>query len=233
ARLDAGDVAEDAAAARIAQRLVGSGLRLSAARTGRCNVEATADGVVLVDAAAIDAANLADEAVTVATLPDKEAVRAGQVVATVKIIPFAVDAADVAKASALAKAAVRVAPFSERRVAVISTTLPGLKPSVIDKTLAVLDERLQGLAFCSAFSDARVPHEKAALVAALEQAAAAAAEIIIVFGASAITDRRDVIPSALAAAGGRIEHLGMPWRVARRTCYRSAGVCQKPARERL
>ena len=30
------------------------------------------------------------------------------------------------------------------------------------------------------------------------------------FGASAIADRRDVIPAALEAIGGRIEHFGMP-----------------------
>ena len=33
---------------------------------------------------------------------------------------------------------------------------------------------------------------------------------MIVFGASAIADRRDVIPAALEAIGGRIEHFGMP-----------------------
>jgi molybdenum cofactor cytidylyltransferase len=38
----------------------------------------------------------------------------------------------------------------------------------------------------------------------------AGAELVIVFGASAIADRRDVIPAALEAVGGRIEHFGMP-----------------------
>ena len=32
----------------------------------------------------------------------------------------------------------------------------------------------------------------------------------IIFGASAIADRRDVIPSALETIGGRVEHFGMP-----------------------
>jgi molybdenum cofactor cytidylyltransferase len=36
------------------------------------------------------------------------------------------------------------------------------------------------------------------------------AELVLVFGASAIADRRDVIPSAIENAGGRIEHFGMP-----------------------
>ena len=33
---------------------------------------------------------------------------------------------------------------------------------------------------------------------------------MVVFGASAIADRRDVIPAAVEAIGGRIEHFGMP-----------------------
>ena len=36
------------------------------------------------------------------------------------------------------------------------------------------------------------------------------AELVIVFGASAIADRRDVIPAAVEAIGGSIEHFGMP-----------------------
>ena len=36
------------------------------------------------------------------------------------------------------------------------------------------------------------------------------AELVIVFGASAIADRRDVIPAAITEIGGAIEHFGMP-----------------------
>jgi molybdenum cofactor cytidylyltransferase len=36
------------------------------------------------------------------------------------------------------------------------------------------------------------------------------ADALIAFGASAITDRRDVIPAAVEAIGGRIERFGMP-----------------------
>ena len=35
-------------------------------------------------------------------------------------------------------------------------------------------------------------------------------DALIAFGASAITDRRDVIPAAIEAIGGRIERFGMP-----------------------
>jgi molybdenum cofactor cytidylyltransferase len=55
-----------------------------------------------------------------------------------------------------------------------------------------------------------VPHEQAALARAIGDVLKAGAELVIVFGASAIADRRDVIPAAVEAVGGEIEHFGMP-----------------------
>jgi len=55
-----------------------------------------------------------------------------------------------------------------------------------------------------------VPHEEAALAAAIGEVLALGAELVIVFGASAIADRRDVIPAAISDIGGAIEHFGMP-----------------------
>jgi molybdenum cofactor cytidylyltransferase len=55
-----------------------------------------------------------------------------------------------------------------------------------------------------------VPHETAALARALDEVLKAGAELVIVFGASAIADKRDVIPAAVEAVGGKIEHFGMP-----------------------
>src|SRR5262249_58903935 len=48
------------------------------------------------------------------------------------------------------------------------------------------------------------------LADALTEMEKAGAELILVFGASAIADRRDVIPAAIEAVGGRVEHFGMP-----------------------
>jgi molybdenum cofactor cytidylyltransferase len=103
---------------------------------------------------------------------------------------------------------VRVAPFVRRRVAVISTLLPGLADKVIDKTLRVTTDRLAP-AGAAITVERRIPHAAAALTAALREVAPAS-DLVLVFGASAIADRRDVIPAALEAAGGRVEHLGMP-----------------------
>ena len=158
----------------------------------------------------IDRVNAVDEAITFATLPAFRAVSPGEMVATVKIIPYAVPRS--ALEAALAEAAaplIRVAPFKGKRVAVLSTLLPGLKPSVVSKTLDVLAQRLAPAGGSIVFEE-RVAHETQALAEALPRALAAGPDIVIVFGASAISDRRDVIPAAVEAAGGRIEHLGMP-----------------------
>ncbi len=210
ARLEAGDIGEDEAAERLAKAVIDVEVVAEPPFTGRVNLFAASPGVLLVDEAKIHAANAVDESITLATLANHERVAAGEMVATVKIIPFAVSSARLDEAAAAAAGAIRVAPFRGRKVAVISTLLPGLKSSVVDKTLRVLDERLARLDGSERLCDIRVHHDAEELAEALPRARALGADLTIVFGASAITDRRDVIPSALTAAGGEVRHLGMP-----------------------
>lgn len=211
ATLEPGDVGEDAAAARLAGHLAGANLRVEAPFTGRCNLFAERAGVLTLDPAQIDAVNAVDEAVTVATLPRFKPVVAGEMVATVKIIPYAVPGTVLDRArAAAAGGTLAVAPYRRRRVGVVSTRLPSLKETAIDKTLRVLAERLAP-AGAEIVAETRVPHAAEAVAAALVDATdRAGADLVVVFGASAIADRRDVIPAGIAAAGGRVEHLGMP-----------------------
>jgi molybdenum cofactor cytidylyltransferase len=210
ARLELGDVAEDAAASRLAHALAGSNVAVEAPFTGRANLYAETSGVLVIDVDAIHRLNAVDEAMTAATLPAYKSVVAGEMVGTVKIIPYAIPEAllhdGIVKTG---KEALRIAPYTRRRVGVVSTLLPGLKPSVIDKTLAVLARRLEP-ADARIVQDRRVPHEVSILAEELALQANGHTELIIVFGASAIADRRDVIPSAIEIAGGRVEHFGMP-----------------------
>jgi molybdenum cofactor cytidylyltransferase len=212
ARLEPGDVSEDVAAADIAAAVAGEGTRVDRAFTGRANLFAETAGVLVVDKPGIDRLNLIDEAVTFATLPAYKPVVAGEMIATVKIIPFAVTGAVRDAAVSVTRDApplIRVAPYRIRKVGVVSTILPGLSPKVIEKTLRVTAERLAP-AGAVIVAERRVPHEQSALTQALGEVLREGAELVLVFGASAIADRRDVIPSALEAIGGRIEHFGMP-----------------------
>jgi molybdenum cofactor cytidylyltransferase len=210
AQLEPGDMPEDYAARTLADAVIDVEVIAEKPFTGRVNLFAASAGVLLVDGARIDAVNAVDEAITIATLPNHRRVQSGEMVATVKIIPFAAPGALVDKAVAVGAGAIRIAPFAGKKVAVFSTLLPGLKSSVVDKTLKILDERLAGLDGCERLCDIRVHHEIDDLAEVLPRARALGADITIVFGASAITDRRDVIPAALEAAGGKVVHLGMP-----------------------
>jgi molybdenum cofactor cytidylyltransferase len=212
ARIEPGDVSEDVAAAELAAAIAGEGVLVDRAFTGRANLFAETAGVVVVDPVGVDRFNEVDADITLATLDAFAPVVPGKMIATVKIIPFAVSAAARDKALAVAHAAsplVRVASYRLRKVGVISTVLPGFADKVIEKTLRVMQERLLPTG-AKIVAERRVTHESAALARALCDVFDAGAELAIVFGASAIADRRDVIPAAVEEAGGVIEHFGMP-----------------------
>jgi molybdenum cofactor cytidylyltransferase len=209
-RLEPGDVSEDVAAASIAQAVTGEGIHVERAFTGRANLFAARPGILVINRAAVDRINGVDEAITFATLPAFKPVVEGEMVATVKLIPFGVEAElRDAAVTAAGKGAMRVAPYVIKRVGVVSTLLPGLASKVVDKTLRVTAERLAP-AGATIIAERRVPHEEAALAPAIKELLALGAELVIVFGASAIADRRDVIPAAITDIGGAIEHFGMP-----------------------
>ncbi len=212
ARLEPGDVSEDTAAGEIAAALAGEGVRVDKAFTGRANLFAETAGVLVVDKDAVDRLNEVDESITFATLPAFKPVVAGEMIATVKIIPFAVprSARDAALTAVRAAAPlIGVAPYRIRKIGIVSTVLPGLATKVIEKTLKITEGRIAP-AGATIVAERRVPHEQGALAKALDEVLKADAELVIIFGASAIADRRDVIPAAVEAVGGRVEHFGMP-----------------------
>ncbi|MBL8672667.1 MAG: molybdopterin-binding/glycosyltransferase family 2 protein [Alphaproteobacteria bacterium] len=211
ARLEPDDVSEDAAAAGLAAAIAGPGLTVSAAFTGRANLFAAAPGVVQIDRQGVNAFNAVDESITLATLQPFDLVAARDMVATLKIIPYAVTASVVSQCRQLAasRPLLRLAPLRGRPCGLVHTITPGFKRSLIGSTSSVMRARLTALA--STLADEReCPHEPNALAAALTAMAVGPADILMVVGASAIIDRRDVIPAAIEQAGGTIVHCGMP-----------------------
>ncbi|PWC83656.1 molybdopterin-binding/glycosyltransferase family 2 protein [Azospirillum sp. TSO5] len=210
AKLSDSDIAEDAAATRIAAVVAGGSVQVAAAFTGRVNLFAEAHGLLRLDPARIGAINEIDESVTIATLPDFAPVEPGQMLATVKIIPFAAPTAAVEQAEHIATDGpppLAVLPYRPLSVALIQTRLPGVKDSVLDKTVNVTRERVEALGG-TLIHETRCDHDEAALAA--EIAEAPPADLLLIAGASAITDRRDVLPAAIERAGGVVEHCGMP-----------------------
>lgn len=208
--LDEGDVDEDAAAQQLATALNIKGAERRAPATGRVNLHAAHAGVFTVDRALVDAINRIDPAITLATLPDYAPVAAGQMIATVKIIPFAVAGEVLGAALAIAndRPAFEVHQFSPQRIGVVQTVLPSLKPSVMDKTLRVTEARL-ARSGSSVGDELRVGHRSDEVSRAIGRLLPDS-DIVVVFGASAMSDRGDVIPAAIEQAGGRVVRVGMP-----------------------
>lgn len=211
ARLESGDVGEDPAAERLAAAIrsdpCGAALRLTAPTAGRVNLVAASDGVLRVSADRIAAVNAVDEAITVATLPPFARVRAGALAATIKIIPYAVDGAALSAAERAASGGgVALHPFSPKRVALIQTGTAALKPTVLTKGAGAVRARVAALG-SDLVQDVDVPHAVDALAAAISSAPG---DLVLVLTASATSDRRDVCPAAIEAAGGSVARVGMP-----------------------
>jgi molybdenum cofactor cytidylyltransferase len=210
ARLEDGDVGEDVAAATLGSRLPGAFVRTAAARTGRVNLFAERDGVLVIDAPRVDGINAIDEALTVATLRAHSVVRAGELIATVKVIPYAVRQPSLDAACAVAdRAVLRVAPFRVCRAGLILSRTPGLPERLLESAEAAQRQRLASLGVELA-RVVRTPHTVDGVADGLGALLDEGLDPVLFLGASAVIDRRDVLPTALERVGGTVDHLGMP-----------------------
>ncbi|MFD1509341.1 molybdopterin-binding protein [Lacimonas salitolerans] len=207
ARLDAGDIQENAAAHRLAQALapdpVSQGLRLSGAGAGRVNLIADRPGIVRLDVQRLHAINAIEPMITVATLPDLARVDPGTMLATIKIISYAVPQTALDAACADAAGALRVSAPVFRTATLIETTLDGDAP---DKGRRVTQTRLERLGL-TLTDRVIVRHDATEIAAAVQQAPG---QVLLILTASATSDAHDTAPEGLRAAGGQVVRFGMP-----------------------
>lgn len=210
ARLDPGDVGEDAAAERLARAMVpdsaAAHLRLTAPQKGRVNFHALGPGVVAIDGAAIRALNLIDPALTFAVLPAFARVSAGTMVATVKVITYAVAEDALTRATAAAEGALNVRPVTMASAGLILTDAPGQAKDLGAKAEEAVRTRLSRLGMTLA-EVVTVPHEEAAIAAAL---ATLKGDLSLILTGAATSDSHDVAPQGLRRAGGTVVRFGMP-----------------------
>jgi molybdenum cofactor cytidylyltransferase len=145
-------------------------------------------------------------------VPQLERVATGQMIATVKVITFALPARVVAAAEEILASGGNLASvraFAPRTAGLVLTRMPATKAGVLAKRRVAIEDRLEALGAHLGPVEI-VEHEPVAVAGAIGRMRKAGADPIIVFAASAIVDRGDVIPAALVAAGGEIIRLGMP-----------------------
>ncbi|SNX69315.1 molybdenum cofactor cytidylyltransferase [Cereibacter ovatus] len=210
ARLDPGDVPEDAAAARLAAALVpdpaAALLARSDAFTGRVNLNAMAPGLVALDAARIHALNRIDPAITLATLAPLMRVTPGMLVGTVKIISYAVAPGALAAAEHVARAAIRILPVTRASAGLLLTEVPGQDEKLAAKGRRAVEGRLAALGMTLA-GCVVAAHDPAAMAAAL---ADLPGDMLLILTGSATSDLHDTAPQALTLAGGHVARFGMP-----------------------
>lgn len=208
ATLDVGDVAEDAAATRLARALVPGrqGLNLTEAFTGRVNLKATGKGIVELDAPAIHAMNRIHPSITLATLPPFARVVAGTLVGTVKIIAYAVPQDALTAAETIAQGAIRISPVVLRSAGLLLTEVPGHDGKLAAKGKRAVEARL--LALGMKLSEVVVvAHDVGPMAKALAQMPG---EILLILTGSATSDLYDTGPEAVRLAGGHVARFGMP-----------------------
>jgi molybdenum cofactor cytidylyltransferase len=209
------DLDEDAAARRVAQAAQGPGLRLVGPGSGRANLVATGRGVLRVEAARLLRLNEL-EGITVATLPGHTHVREGQVVATVKVIPFALPEALVLaaeEAAAQGGALLRVDPILPRSASLLLCGSTPARERIVRDFEPPLRARLEALG-ATLRTAGYVPLEdeagEKALAAALRREVDEGAGLIVLAGETAIVDRHDIAPRAIERAGGEVTAFGAP-----------------------
>jgi len=210
AKLDSDDIHEDVAATKLASAVCAIGVRATSARAGRVNLYSTVNGVCHFNPDVIIRANSIDESITIATVAANQWLLKGKMLATIKIIPYAVKADKLAEVvSILSETPIKVIAPSPHKSALIQTQLPTISNAVLDKTRAITEQRLVQRLASLEYED-RCLHDIHALSDLIKQATSNSLHWLFIVGASAVSDREDVIPKAIVKAGGTIERYGLP-----------------------
>ncbi|MCG8350026.1 MAG: molybdopterin-binding protein [Chloroflexales bacterium] len=209
--LDPNDVYEDEAAQRLATAIAGTGSAPTKAHTGRVNLRASCNGPLVIDEAALLAINDLD-GLTVATLRHHTMVRTGQIVATIKVIPFAVPEERLAQAEAIGKirgSVLCIRPLQVRHVGVILVSSLAAQQRVKRGVYRSVADRVSNLDAEVAEVRYVTPDEES-VATAIRELQALSVGLVIIAGETSIMDHDDVTPQGIRLAGGRIEHYGAP-----------------------
>ncbi len=211
AELEPGDVLESDAAVRVAAALAGTGLALTRSIAGRVNIAATRLGILRVDIRQLEQVN-ESLGLAVATLEANKVVRPEQVVASVKVIPYAVPE-EVVHIIEIIGVTLDVDPIPDREVAIILSGARAVQDRVyaafegpLRARLDVLNARIMTIAYVP-LEDERGEIELADRV---KEMAGGGAELIILAGETAIMDMDDILPRAVRRVGGVVAEVGVP-----------------------
>jgi molybdenum cofactor cytidylyltransferase len=212
--LERGDINEAEAAPKIAEWICGDYLRRVGAATGRTNILAETHGVLQVDVDRLMKLNQIP-GITTSTLRERSVVPERQMVASIKIIPYAVASKSMQAIMDLVEDGpiVMLKPLVPKKVhlvllggrAILERLETDFKPP-LEARIVSLGSELTAIHKIAT----NVEDSVSEIASALENIFKQNIDLLIIAGETAIMDRRDVIPSAVEKAGGRVLTIGAP-----------------------
>jgi molybdenum cofactor cytidylyltransferase len=210
ASLASEDLHENQAAERIAQAILGNGVRLAATSSGRASLLSTVNGPLRVNVPALQHLNNIDEGITIVTLREHTLVEDSTLVGLVKVIPFGIKEARVIDVEAVTQNTspiLMVNPLKSCTGVLIISGPDAARDDLINAFEHPIRTRLENLNSHLECVD-YVAHTRDSVAEAIRRHADK--DLILIASISAIIDRDDIVPSALEAASGSITHFGVP-----------------------
>jgi hypothetical protein len=214
AKLEPDDVDENKAARRIAEAICGPGLHIPGVASGRANLLSDEMGILRIDVDRVVQVNEYD-GITLATLTTHSPVPPRQIVATVKVIPYAVPESIVSAVEEISsrnRPIVRVDALPSRSVGMILSGSTSIRARLISDFAPLRDriERLGSSVTRTDFVALEEEPDEAALAEMLKQHISSGVGMVLLAGETAIMDSHDIVPRAVARAGGHVESVGAP-----------------------
>ena len=206
---NAGEIHEEDAARRLSQMTTVNGAHYGSISEGKVQLFADQDGMFRVDKALLAAVNRIGD-ITITTLPDHYPVKAGDRLASMRIVPLVTEERQIAEAEALCadKQLYDLRPFKPLKVGIIITGSEIYHGRIKDKfervaraKLAHYPAEILGVHVCDDELDMIVGAGRALL--------AEGAELLIFTGGMSV-DPDDLTPSAIREMGAEIVSYGVP-----------------------
>lgn len=206
---NAGEIHEEDAARRLSQMTNVNGAHYGSISEGKIQLFADQDGMFRVDKALLAAVNRIGD-ITITTLPDHYPVKAGDRLASMRIVPLVTEERQIAEAEALCadKQLYDLRPFKPLKVGIIITGSEIYHGRIKDKfervaraKLAHYPAEILGVHVCD--------DELDMIVGAGRTLLAEGAELLIFSGGMSV-DPDDLTPSAIREMGAEIVSYGVP-----------------------
>ncbi len=202
-----GFIHEDEAAERLVAMCLGPNMTRGGVKEGKIEIKADADGLFLVDRRRLALVNGQDQ-LMIATRMGNVAVKRGDKLAGMRVIPLVIEEAKLDAAAELVgpKPLLRVVPFTVKTAAVIVTGSEVAKGLIEDKFGPIVEKKLADFGVETVFRTKCVD-DTDVIRTAIEEARAAGADAIFCTGGMSV-DPDDKTPGAIAASGARIVTYG-------------------------